>query len=66
VSAAVDQGIARIFSAYMGIHDPELSAKFFNQVRDMFFARINAKNLHEEFLRELVRDVQEVAIGFSR
>ncbi len=66
VSAAIDQGIARIFSAYMGIHDPELSAKFFNQVRDMFFARINAKNLHEEFLRELVRDVQEVAIGFSR
>ncbi|MBX2964396.1 MAG: TetR/AcrR family transcriptional regulator [Cyclobacteriaceae bacterium] len=66
VSAVVDQGIARIFSDYMGIHDAELSAKFFDQVRDMFFARINAKNLNEEFLRALVRDVREVAIGFSR
>ncbi len=66
VSAEVDQGIARIFSDYMGIHDPQLSAKFFNQVRDMFFARITNKNLGEQFLRTLVNDVREVAKGFGR
>lgn len=62
INVHVDKAAVRTFSKFIGLgNNPELAHKYFMQARDMFYSRVTRENLNEEFLRELIYEVREVA-----
>ena len=49
------------WAEYLGIHDnPSLAIRYFSIVRDMFYARVNLKNLEYHFLHKLMVEAKAV------
>jgi AcrR family transcriptional regulator len=50
------------WTEYLGLQDnPTLAMRYFSMVRDMLYARINAKNLDYDFLHRVVSEAKAVA-----
>ncbi|MCU0357454.1 MAG: TetR/AcrR family transcriptional regulator [Cyclobacteriaceae bacterium] len=67
INAMVDPEILRLFSDFIGLQNHhELVASFYDQSRDMFYARITDENMNELFLRNLLGEVRELAKNFFK
>jgi hypothetical protein len=63
VAEAIDQKenvlISKLWSHYMGLEDnPDLALRYFEAVRDTFYARINFENFNYEYLHNLVTETK--------
>lgn len=54
----IEKPIIPLWSAYIDLKPVNLAHKYFELVRDMFYCRVNKKNMNIEFLRELGGDAQ--------
>jgi len=58
----VDPVLSKLFADFIGFKDHvEFSAKYFNQVRYMFHARIKPEQMNYEYLRDFMYEAREVA-----
>ena len=56
-----DQILGTLWSDYLGIHqNPDLAIRYFNVVRDMFYARISLQNMEYPFLHKLMAEAKVV------
>ena len=50
-----------LWADYLGIHDnPSLAIRYYSIVRDMFYARVNLKNLEYPFLHKHMAEAKAV------
>ena len=52
--------IGELWSAYLGIHDPNLAVRYFTIVRDMLYARISFRNFDYHALSNLMAEAKTV------
>ena len=65
LNALLDPYIIRLFSEYVGLqNNQQLASSYFDQARDMFYARVTDKNMNEKFLRSLLKEVKHLAQEF--
>jgi len=55
----IEQLVIPLWSAYIQLTQPNLAHKYFELVRDMFYCRVNQKNLNIEFLHQLGTEAQD-------
>lgn len=54
----IEKLVIPLWSAYIQLAQPNLAHKYFELVRDMFYSRVNQKNLNIEFLQQLGTEAQ--------
>ena len=54
----IEKLVIPLWSAYIQLARPNLAHKYFELVRDMFYCRVNQKNLNIEFLHQLGTEAQ--------
>ena len=53
--------LQELWSEYLGIHEhPDLAIRYFNIVRDMFYARMSHRNMNYPFLHHLMTEARVV------
>jgi|SRR5882762_3149705 len=53
--------LRQLWCAYLGVeNEPDLAMRYFNIVRDTFYARISFENMNVPFFRELLGEAKEV------
>lgn len=61
VNNMIDPTISRLFSDFIGLNDEtELSARYYNQVRDTFYSQITRNRMNYTFLRSFLYEAKEV------
>lgn len=67
INDLVDKFIVPKWAEFLGMDgNIEYAARYFDQVRDMFYARITADNFHEEFLRALLQEARSLILDLSK
>jgi AcrR family transcriptional regulator len=66
VDETVNAPIGKLFGDFIGIeHRPDLAAKYYSVVRDMFYARANLHDFTYEFLSNLHLDAKSLILQIS-
>jgi hypothetical protein len=61
INEMIDPILSKLFADFIGFKDHvEFSAKYFNQVRYMFHARITIEHMTYPYLREFMYEAREV------
>ena len=67
VNKLVDPTILPGWSAFIGIPEkPDIALRYFEIVRDTFYARVTAESMNEAFLRELLNETRGIVTALLR
>jgi AcrR family transcriptional regulator len=67
VTHKIDRALLPLWAIHIGVnHDPNLALRYFEMIRDMFFARITFDTLHYDYLHNMASEAKTIILELNQ